>query len=351
MKIVRGSKYFAVEAIDDVPQELKQLYLDSIKKYNINFKHNLIKISEDKNSISLMYYPHLDSNPHPYLENSMSISLVDNTIKSKKESAENPVILHRLELMLSKNNPRNKELEKLTVIEEQKGLYDEKHMLYLGRRKYWNMICREANLPESLSPEMENKQQHQQLDLFNMDEIPIKIKRETTAMHIQRASFPTRWAEEKKIIKSTVVDWGCGRGRDTNWLISLNYDVLSYDPFFKPSPSPQEIDFSSVNTVLLNYVLNVIESDNERRTLLNDIYSYVYNGTILIVSARSEEEISSFASKSNWKRFNDGFLTSKKTFQKGYTLDELCESLIFMGKIVDKIEFEGGVVCVIQIAK
>ncbi len=349
MKIVRGNKYFAVEAINDIPEALKQLYLDTLKRYNINFRHNLVKISDDSKSISLMFYPHLDSNPHPYLDNSMNILVFDGTVKTKKESSLNPVILHRLELMLSKNNPRIKELEELTTAEERKGLYDEKHMLYLGRRKYWNMICRDVNLIESLSPEMENK--NQQLDLFGTDDIAIKIKRESTAMHTQRASFPTRWAEEKNIIKSIVMDWGCGRGRDSNWLISLNYDVFSYDPYFKPNPSPAEIDFSSVKTVLLNYVLNVIESENERIKLLKDIYNHTKDGTVLIVSTRSEEEIFYNASKTNWKSFNDGFLTSKNTFQKGYTLEELCNYLSFLGKIVDKIEFEGGVTCVIQITK
>ena len=251
--------------------------------------------------------------------------------------------------MLSENNPRNEKLKQLTITEEKKGLYSDKHRLYLGRRNYWNKICREVNLLESLSPEKE--EENKQLELFGMDDISVKIKRESTAMHTTRASYPTRWAEEKNLIKSNVMDWGCGKGRDSNWLESLNYNVISYDPFFKPNPSPAEIDFSSVKTVLLNYVLNVIETDSERKFLLNEIYRYVSPETTLIVSARSINEIGYNAKKSNWKTYNDGFITSKNTFQKGFSLNELIIELKPFGNVIEKIEFEGGVACAVQITK
>lgn len=86
MKIVRGNKYFSTEAINDVPVELKKIYFNAIEKFKINFVHNLIKISEDNTSMSLMYYPHLETNPHPYLRASINISLKDGSYKVKNES-------------------------------------------------------------------------------------------------------------------------------------------------------------------------------------------------------------------------------------------------------------------------
>lgn len=348
MKNVYGNIYFALEALEEIPLELKNIYQEAKKKLSSPFQHNLVKIEKDRKSVTLLNYPHLDTHAHPYLKCSLKISLDKLVkVKLKNESKDNPVILHRIELMLSGTNPRIKDLAKLTEHEEKHSLYDSEHIKFIGRRKYWNKICRELNLTNSVSPE--DNLLAQQLDLFGQVHSP--IKRAKTAMSTKTPSAPTKILFEKNIIKNKVLDWGCGKGRDSKFLVENGFDVLSYDKYHKPTPDPHSIDFSEINTILLNYVLNVIENQNERTDLLKEIYSYANNKCLVLISVRSKKEIETFAKKSNWKNFNDGYITTRNTFQKGFTQDELSKLIENLIEIIEIIDNRSYIYCIGKIKK
>ncbi len=320
MKIVFGNMYFSVFALEEISEEIKTLYLEALDRLNINFEHNLVKVEKGMESITLLYYPHLHSHAHPYLSKSLKIFLKEDRIGSIiKESTDNPVILHRIELMLHSKDKRIPKLKILTSKEEEHELYSSEHIKFIGRRKYWNKLCRDVGIYESVSPE--DNLLTKQLDLFGNAEI--LIKRGATAMSTHKPSAPTQVLFKSGLITDNIFDWGCGKGRDTRFLQSKNYNVESYDKYNKPFPTPSQIDFSKVRTVLLNYVLNVIEDKQERLDLLSEISQRCLPGTLLLVSVRSKKEITEFANKSRWKHYNDGYITSRNTFQKGFDTNEL----------------------------
>jgi len=166
-----------------------------------------------------------------------------------------------------------------------------------------------------------------------------------------RPSAPTRWAFENGFVVPIVLDWGCGKGRDSEWLQSLGIDVVSYDPFYRPHPSPDELDFAEINAVILNYVLNVIENISERQEVLERIHVLSKPNTIVVISARSSQEIERQASKGKWRELHDGYVTSRSTFQKGFTMDELISFCSVIGRVVETTSFHGGVTCVISTTK
>lgn len=362
MKVVYGNVYFVPEAVNEIPLHVRQAYEKALERIPLGFRHNVVKGAKDLQSVTLLWYLHLDTNAHPYLQESLMIPLDKSLpIKHKVESTENPVILHRLETILSVNNPRRKVLTRLTTKEEDIGLFSKQHSPFIGRRRYWNTLCRELNMVESFSPEDSRK--YIQMKLFDKDSmqegretitiIPPQevIKREATAMSASKPSAPTQWAFHRGLIIPVVFDWGCGKGRDSKWLNSLNIGVISYDPFYKPEPYPRNIDFQKVNTVLLNYILNIIEIIEERRKILEEIYNLAKSGTIVIISTRSQREIERNAKRSYWKKLNDGYLTRKNTFQKGFSLEELSSFCSPYGRLIESTKLQGGVVCVISITK
>lgn len=350
MKTVYGDKYFCVNAIYEISTDIKDIYEQAVMKVAGEFRHNVVKVDRNLHSVTLLWYPHLDECAHPFLKESLHIPVtMDGQIKYRRESRENPVILHRLEEMLNSCDPRIPALKALTAEEEGLGLYLKAHIKYIGRRCYWNHLCLQANLIESLSPEEPTVPQQLMLDGIDMHPI---IQREATAIKSTRPSAPTLLAHSKGMIQSTVLDWGCGKGRDSQWLRSMGYETISYDPFYKPEPNPRQIDFDNIRTILLNYVLNVIESPLERQKLLEEIRCFARQGTYCIISVRKENEIKSEALRQEWQAYNDGYITSKKTFQKGYTrseLKELCNKVF--GNVTDLIEIQGGIVCVVSITR
>lgn len=348
MKKVYGNIYFCKNALCEVPLHIRDAYQKALTRLPVPFYHNLIKVGKELMSVTLLWYPKLEECAHPYLNESIFIPLQEHMpIKHKRESQANPVILHRVEEMLESNNPRIPYLRKLTEREEKLGFYSKKHIRFIGRRRYWNYLCRQVNLFESLAPEqVTNSIQGNLFGDFNY--IPV-IKRKSTAMPPTRPSGPTRWAYFNKIIRPVVLDWGCGKGRDSIWLKKQGIEVISYDPFYKPEPHPTQLNYEPIRTILLNYILNVIEILAERQKLLKDINSLANRGTRVLVSVRTKDEIQKQAIQGRWKKYMDGYITSRNTFQKGYTIDELTQSCKTLGDMISINKISGGIVSVISI--
>lgn len=127
--------------------------------------------------------------------------------------------------MLSKNNPRIVELTELTKKEEELGLFNKEHISYIGRLKFWNQLCFEKNAKDSISSApILDFPIPTQLCLLSEDDVI--IRRENTAIARTKPSSPTCWAEKNGYIKSSVFDWGCGKGMDSKWLKNTGYDVI-----------------------------------------------------------------------------------------------------------------------------
>lgn len=141
-----------------------------------------------------------------------------------------------------------------------------------------------------------------------------EIERHRTAIRRNDLSKPIRTAIEDQLIseRTTVLDYGCGRGDDVRNLGTLGVKVVGWDPEFQRNSviSPSDI-------VNLGYVVNVIEDPEERAEVLKSAWNCTRQ--TLVVSARVNGDPES----AGQKRFGDGCLTRLGTFQKFFEQSEL----------------------------
>lgn len=86
-------------------------------------------------------------------------------------------------------------------------------------------------------------------------------KAHKTAIKRNKLSAPARWLERAGYLQGRVLDYGCGKGDDTERL-----GCEGYDPYYQP-----ERPVGPFDTIMCNFVLNVVESECERRAILTRI--------------------------------------------------------------------------------
>lgn len=111
---------------------------------------------------------------------------------------------------------------------------------------------------------------------------------------------------------TSVLDYGSGRGGDVRGLREMRLQAQGWDPFYAPDEPPRPAD-----VVLLTYVLNVIEDREERRQALKRAWELA--GRLLVVTTRLTWE----RSKIRGAEYEDGILTSRRTFQHLFSPAEL----------------------------
>lgn len=110
------------------------------------------------------------------------------------------------------------------------------------------------------------------------------------------------------------LDYGCGRGADVEWLLSMGWKARGWDPVYRPATRRTRTE-----TVALTYVVNVIEDLFEREKVLQEAWRLTM-GT-LVVSARLDDE----RDDAHVRPRADGWMTNRGTFQRFYDHLELGE--------------------------
>ena len=140
------------------------------------------------------------------------------------------------------------------------------------------------------------------------------IPRQKTAIHRGDFSRPTKCALRDGLIDSSVsvFDYGCGHGRDVELLRESGITSNGWDPAFFP-----EHPLRSSEVVNLGYVINVIESSDERAETLRRAWE-------LASACSSSPHRCSFPDAARPEvEFGDGVLTGRGTFQKFFQQVEL----------------------------
>lgn len=109
-------------------------------------------------------------------------------------------------------------------------------------------------------------------------------KAHLTAIARNKPSAPMRWLAENSSALETwmrKLDYGCGKGFDAE-----RYDMFKYDPHYYPDKC---LDYTGkYDTITCNYVLNVIESDDEVNKVLAHIRSLLKPDGVAYITVRRD---------------------------------------------------------------
>ena len=151
-----------------------------------------------------------------------------------------------------------------------------------------------------------------------------KTRADRTAIRRSSLSRPVALALQDGLIDSerTFFDYGCGRGDDLLRLHKLGIPVSGWDPAFFPDEERSPADIVNVG-----YVVNVVEDPDERVIVLAAAWGLTQK--VLIVSARLDWETTDAVVDFQ----GDGIVTSKRTFQKFFSQEELRQ---WIEQVVDR---------------
>ncbi|CAO4157153.1 DNA phosphorothioation-associated putative methyltransferase [Methylorubrum extorquens] len=140
------------------------------------------------------------------------------------------------------------------------------------------------------------------------------ILRHRTAMVRHDLSQPMALLVRHGLVKPgmRVFDYGCGQGDDLRILAAAGIEAAGWDPHFRPDAAR-----TSSAVVNLGFVLNVIEDPNERREALASAWTLTER--ILSVATMIVGQVP----VGGLRPHNDGYLTSRGTFQKYFQHAEL----------------------------
>lgn len=114
-----------------------------------------------------------------------------------------------------------------------------------------------------------------------------------TAIKRTKPSLPLRFLIDNNLLSGNILDYGCGRGFDYNYLSSLGYSVDSYDPYWKPDG----IGKVEYNTVFCNYVLNVIKTDDEIASVIKNVQNLLTKDGLAYFSVRRDLKKDGFTTR------------------------------------------------------
>jgi DNA phosphorothioation-associated putative methyltransferase len=311
-KIIGQYRYFHLSQLsvqDEITRNAINLAI-SIAHVN-NDQFNVIKVTQDLTHISLLSYPTFFDIAYPALEQYWTVDIASNTARFRTfKNSLNPPILHRKELLLAADHPRQALYQSLTQAAEQIGLFDDPNRI--GFQKAWDNLLNLRGYRVSdhtLIPIGNDESNANPVDESDFS----GVLRHRTALTRYGFSAPIQSLARFGFLdgSKTIFDYGCGRGDDVRGLKENNLDARGWDPYFCPDQDKQSADI-----VNLGFVINVIENIEERNEALQGAYALA--GELLVISAMlaNQDAVKGVP-------YADGVLTSRNTFQKYYTQAEL----------------------------
>ena len=271
---------------------------------------DVIKWHQDGDRISLLRYPGFLVEAHPALAQAITVDLGTKTWREMSYGPESDApVLHRCELFIEAEHPRAEALRELTRIEERFGLYADSSRI--GFRSHWQHLLIERGLSIdgcyiSVRPEAPQPAG-----------LPVPAwptERQRTAIIRPSLSVPPRLLLERALLRpgDRYFDYGCGHGRDLPLLSQMGITVHGWDPAHRPAAPMQSAD-----VVHCGYVLNVVETPEQRAAIIRDAWQYSERLLSVAVRVRPAE------SPPTGTQWGDGELTRSGTFQRYFSADEL----------------------------
>ena len=293
-----GALYLHTSAIQELEEGARAL-VASVEAAAGTFKWNVAKIGPK--AVSLLLYEEFETVAFPALLASFRLELT--TGKSATidfHLRDNPPILHRKEMLLSREHPSRPRFAALTRAAEEHGLFREPNKI--GTRARWAERVALAGL------RIEGQR------LVPLGEAKISVARHRTAIVRRDLSQPLQLALANAVLSpgNTVFDYGCGQGDDVAALTANGFDAFGWDPHHA-ADGPRRL----ADVVNLGFVLNVIEDRHERVETLKTAWSFAQRALSVAVMTIGK------ASFTGLRPYLDGYVTSRGTFQKYFAQQEL----------------------------
>ncbi len=307
--------YLHVSTLMTLPEAWQSLVAQAaqLASLNVETNYNVIKLHEDLEQLSLLDYPSFFEDPFPSLAHSWRISISRKTVIYRTyEESRNPPILHRKELLLPIDDPRRLEFALVTESAEAMGLFADPKSI--GFREYWYRLISDRGY-ELLGSEfvpVANSPAHAVDEALDAN-ANANVQRHLTALSRSNFSAPVQALSRHGLLHQgiTFFDYGCGRGDDVRGLVANKIDATGWDPHFAPDAEKRIAD-----AVNIGFVINVIEDMGERIEALRG--AYVHTRGVLAVAAMLSSQTAP-----EGRPLNDGYVTSRNTFQKYFTQAQL----------------------------
>lgn len=136
-----------------------------------------------------------------------------------------------------------------------------------------------------------------------------------TALTRKNLSVPMRELMNLGLLYGNILDFGCGKGFDVNFLSYLGLDIVGYDKYNEEYKDESLLD-KKYYIVCCNYVFNVIPNLEEHKQVLDKLRSLADN---VFISVRSDFK----AIKESWEYIKeyDCYKTPKGSYQRFYDED------------------------------
>lgn len=113
-----------------------------------------------------------------------------------------------------------------------------------------------------------------------------------TAIARKAPSRPTRYLSACGMLRGRVLDYGCGRGKDADV-----FGLEKFDPYYFP-----DMPVGAFDTIVCNYVLNVVPSPDGRSCILATIQSMLRRGGIAYITVRNDrKKLNGWTKRKTWQ--------------------------------------------------
>ena len=304
-KRVASSLYVHISAVSSLPPSAQEAIARGRAIAGVDEDaFNVVRLEDAGSSLSLLLYPKFFEEAFPCLAVSYRVDLRTSVVTKREYACDtSPPILHRKETLLAINDPRRSQFEELTRKAESMGLFE--NPASIGTKQAW-----EARLTR-LRLRIDGHRLVETGGAAASSGDGVQIQRHRTALQRYSLSTPMQ-----ALWRHGFLYYGCGRGDDIKILREQGVEACGWDPHFRPNEKRENAD-----VVNLGFVINVIESLEERREALTGSFGLARK--VLAVSAL----IGGRSAYEQYRLFRDGVVTTRGTFQKYFTQQELRDYL------------------------
>ena len=319
-KTIGDCTYIHITAIASLPECSQELTRETLSLLppELSERVNVVKINPREQRVSLLEYPDFEEDPFPSLRNSWSPAQHRGSTLALRSYSQsiNPPILHRKELLVSKDHPKYAVWAKTTETCAALGLFESSKTI--GFQLNWERVINRKGfrLVGSDFLPLGNVEAEEE-EVASSFTVSSTIQRHLTAMTRTSLSAPVQMLLRYGLIDKDALffDYGCGRGGDLSTLASDGYVTGGWDPHYAPaSELPRR-----AHAVNLGFVVNVIEDPAERVEAITK--SFQLCSGVLSVG------VMLYGPERAGKAYGDGVVTCRGTFQKYFSQDEFKDYL------------------------